>query len=351
MRLDNTEELRIRPRWATWSEVRELLDQGQARLAVVIPAGFAEGVQSATSHSRSRSSSMATNSMAASVTMSAASGVVGRFSADLAASHGLVVPEFIDFRTNMRFNPTMDFRDFTVPAQLGFITYQVTLAVAALGLARERELGTLEQLMVTPFRRLELTVGKGVPAVAIGGLNFAAMWAISLVVFDVPMNGSPLLLVALTLLFITAVVGWGVVDFVHLADAAAGHSVCLYPGHGGHDLFGVHGAGEEHARRVAGHLALCAAPALPGHRPQHHAQGRRAGGALAPGGALAAAEPGHGAGGTAQRGPAGGIERRRLQRLGGRFVASRSAFTAVWYCRYSLLAQPRARSTARCQPA
>jgi ABC-2 type transport system permease protein len=65
------------------------------------------------------------------------------------------------------------------------------LAVAALGLARERELGTLEQSMVTPFRHFELALGKGIPAVAIPILNFAAMWAIGLAVFHVPMNGSP----------------------------------------------------------------------------------------------------------------------------------------------------------------
>ena len=78
-------------------------------------------------------------------------------------------------------------------------------------MARERELGTLEQLMVTPLRRFEFTVGKGIPAIAIGGVNFVVMWIISLVVFQVPMNGSPLLLAALTLLFITAEVGWGLV--------------------------------------------------------------------------------------------------------------------------------------------
>ena len=210
LRLDQSEELRIHVQVSSVEEARELLDQGQVRLAVIVPAGFAAGLQSATTVQQIQFLADGTNSMVASVILSAATGVVGRFSADLAASYGLVVPEFIDFRTDIRFNPTLDIRDFTIPAQLGFIVYQVTLAVAALGLARERELGTLEQLMVTPFRRLELAVGKGVPALAIGFLNFGAMWIISRVVFDVPMNGSPLLLAALTLLFVAAVVGWGV---------------------------------------------------------------------------------------------------------------------------------------------
>jgi ABC-2 type transport system permease protein len=209
--LDNTEELWVRFHVDSPDEMRQLLDEGKVRMAVVIPAGFARELASAQSSQSIQVIADATNTMAASITMSAASGVVSRFSADLAASYGMIVPEFIDFRTNVRFNPTMDVRAYSVPAQLGFITYQVTLAVAALGLARERELGTLEQLMVTPLRRFELTVGKGIPAIAIGSVNFAVMWFISLVVFQVPMNGSPLLLAALTLLFITTEVSWGLV--------------------------------------------------------------------------------------------------------------------------------------------
>ncbi len=209
--LDNTEELQLRFLVENPEEMRHLLDTGQARLAVVVPAGFSRGLGSANSPQSIQIIADATNTMAASVTMSAASGVVSRFSAALAADYGLVIPEFIDFRTNVRFNPTMDVRHFSIPAQLGFITYQVTLAVAALALARERELGTLEQLMVTPLRRYELTAGKGLPAGAIGGLNFTVMWVISLAIFHVPMNGSPLLLMAFTLPFLAAVVSWGLV--------------------------------------------------------------------------------------------------------------------------------------------
>ena len=209
--LDNTEELWVQFHVDSPDDMRRLLDEGKARMAVVIPAGFSRGLDIGGSPQSIQVIADATNTMAASITMSAASGVVDRFSADLAAGHGMVVPELIDFRTSVRFNPTMNVRSYSIPAQLGFITYQVTLAVAALGLARERELGTLEQLMVTPLRRFELTVGKGVPAIAIGSVNFAVMWAISLVVFQVPMNGSPQLLAALTLLFITAEVSWGLV--------------------------------------------------------------------------------------------------------------------------------------------
>jgi ABC-2 type transport system permease protein len=208
--MDNTDVLSVQFYVNRPEEIRALLDAGQARLAVVIPADFGRGLSRIGTPQRIQIIVDGTNTIAASTCMSAASGVVGRFSSDLAASYGLVIPEFIDFRTDVRFNPTMDMRDFSIPAQLGFITYQVTLAVASLGLARERELGTLEQIMVTPVRRLELALGKGIPAIAIGAGNFGVMWIIGRTVFRLPMNGSLPLLAALTLLFITTVVSWGV---------------------------------------------------------------------------------------------------------------------------------------------
>jgi ABC-2 type transport system permease protein len=209
--LDNSEELHAQFYVQSMDQVRRLLDEGRARSAVIIPAGLAQEVESARSPQQIQVIADATNTMAASIAISAATGVVSRFSSDVASSHGLVTPEFIDFRTRVRFNPTMDIRNFSIPAQLGFIIYQVTLAVAALGLARERELGTLEQLMVTPLRRFELALGKGIPAIAIGWLNFVVVWIISLTVFRVPMNVSALVLSVLTMLFVVTVVSWGVV--------------------------------------------------------------------------------------------------------------------------------------------
>ncbi len=209
--LDNAEELSVRYYAEGNDDVRRLLDEGRVVLAVVIPAGFGESLIEPGASEPIQLIADGTSVVAAAATIGAASGVAGRFSADVARGLGLVAPELVDFRTSILFNPSLDFRDYTIPAQLGFIIYQVTLAVASLGLARERELGTMEQLMVTPIRRLELTLGKGLPAIAIGTVNFGVMWAVGRVAFGVPMNGSPLLLTALTVLFVTAVVGWGLV--------------------------------------------------------------------------------------------------------------------------------------------
>jgi ABC-2 type transport system permease protein len=218
--LDNAEELTVRYHLAGMDEVRQLLDQGRARLAVIIPTGFAREFQRHGSTPQVQVLADASNALAASVSMGAATGAVRRLEADLADNGALGnTPALssgparapIDFRSDIRFNPTLDYQVHSIPAQLGFITYQVTLALGALGLARERELGTLEQLMVTPLRGFELTLGKGLPAAAIGILNFGFLMLISRTVYQVPMNGSLALLFALTLLFVAAIVGWGLV--------------------------------------------------------------------------------------------------------------------------------------------
>jgi ABC-2 type transport system permease protein len=111
----------------------------------------------------------------------------------------------------VRYNPTLNMRPVAVAAQLGFIIYQVTLMVSALGLARERELGTLEQVLVTPFRRIELLAGKAIPAVLIAVVNFVIMYVIVIGVYGVPMRGSVVFLMGLTLLFILAQACWGLI--------------------------------------------------------------------------------------------------------------------------------------------
>jgi ABC-2 type transport system permease protein len=112
-------------------------------------------------------------------------------------------------RTQVRFNPALSVSFFVISAQLGFIIYQVALIVAALGITRERELGTLEQLLVTPLQRVELIAGKAIPAVIVASVNFIIVFLIGQQGFELPMRGSFPLLFGLSVLFIIAEVGWG----------------------------------------------------------------------------------------------------------------------------------------------
>ncbi len=208
--LDNRQELNVCHFPATLADVHRLLDQGEATLAVIIPTDFAADLADVSRTPHIQLIADASNNIPASIALSAARGAITAFAADLAAEHGLTANSTISMRATVRFNPTFNFKFFSVPAQVGFIVYQVTLTVASIGLARERELGTLEQLMVMPLRRIELVIGKAVPALIIGALNFLLMLTVAVFGFRVPMRGSLLLLFGLTLLFILAEIGYGI---------------------------------------------------------------------------------------------------------------------------------------------
>jgi len=206
--LDNRRELDVRHHPAALADTHRLLDQGEATLAVIIPAGFAADLSSITRTPQVQLIADASNTIPASIALRAAREAITAFAGETRFFPKNLV-SIIDLRTTVRFNPTFNHKFFTVPAQVGFIVYQVTLTVASIGLARERELGTLEQLMVMPLRRIELVIGKAIPALIIGALNFLFMLAVAIFGFHVPLRGSLPLLFGLTLLFIVVEIGYG----------------------------------------------------------------------------------------------------------------------------------------------
>jgi ABC-2 type transport system permease protein len=108
-----------------------------------------------------------------------------------------------------RFNAGLEDQPGSITAMLGMIVFQVTLVVAAQTFAREREMGTMEQLRVTPLKRIDLMAGKAMPTLLIGLVDFVAMIALVVVWFDIPVRGSLPLLILLTIPFVLAQIGWG----------------------------------------------------------------------------------------------------------------------------------------------
>ncbi len=108
-----------------------------------------------------------------------------------------------------RFNPNLIYRWFVVPALSGILVFFSALMVTSLSIARERELGTFDQLLVSPTTTLEIIVAKTVPALAIGALLGLMMIAAAAFAFRVPFTGSFWLLLPSLLLFILSVVGIG----------------------------------------------------------------------------------------------------------------------------------------------
>jgi ABC-2 type transport system permease protein len=208
--LDNRQELIACHFPETLADSHRLLDLGEAVLVVVIPDGFAADLADEVTEPHVQLISDASNSIAGSIALRSGNTAVLDFISDWSVERGLSAVVPVDLRTTVRYNSELNARLFSMPAQMGFIVYQVTLTVASIGLARERELGTLEQLMVVPLRRVEMVVGKAIPALLVGILNFVGMLAVNVHAYGIPMRGSLWLLLGLTVVFVLAEIGYGI---------------------------------------------------------------------------------------------------------------------------------------------
>lgn len=212
MRNVDTFDLRYHP--AQIEDLAPLVDQGSVSAAIVIPHGFAANLANAGSPPPQVQVVVdGSEPAAAEAALNAVRGIVATFGQRAGVqpagfSQGALTP--IDARVRVRFNEELKESNYTVPSEMGFMLAAITIMVASLGIARERELGTLEQLMVTPLRPIEMVIGKAVPAILLGYTVFLLMLGISLVGFGVPMRGSWPLLLILAAFYLFVELGWGI---------------------------------------------------------------------------------------------------------------------------------------------
>lgn len=207
--LNNREELEVIGHLMDVEEGGRLLDRGDAVILAVIPEGFSRALRGSRDSASVQLVADGSNDLVGGIALGAAREALTDFGMDASVARRAVPASLIELRTTVRFNPTFDVKRFAIPAQVGFIVYQVTLTVASVGLARERELGTLEQLIVMPLSRAELVLGKAAPALVVGMVDFLTMLAMTVWGFGIPIKGSLWLLLALTLLFVAAEIGYG----------------------------------------------------------------------------------------------------------------------------------------------
>jgi len=115
----------------------------------------------------------------------------------------------LDARVRVWFNPQLDSRDFMIPGVLALLLLVVTANLSSMAIVREKELGTLEQLSVTPLRRLELIVGKLAPYAVFGMLDVLLVVAVAVFWFEVPFRGSLPLLLWLSFVYLICTLGLG----------------------------------------------------------------------------------------------------------------------------------------------
>ncbi|MFZ5790912.1 MAG: ABC transporter permease [Pseudomonadota bacterium] len=107
------------------------------------------------------------------------------------------------------YNPNREYRNVMIPSLVGTLSMATVLIVVAMSVARERELGTFEQLLVSPLQPLEIVIGKAVPGVAIGMVQAVVIVGVITTLFGIPLTGSPLLLFGGLFVFLLAIAGAG----------------------------------------------------------------------------------------------------------------------------------------------
>jgi len=194
--------------------IDDWLVTGDAQLALVIAAGYgkasaSEGtpaVQVIADGSDSTSSTLALG-YATAIVRSEEAGLVARRLAD--AKGASAAPGRIELVSRVWYNPDLLSRWFYVPAVLAMILMIMTMLLSAMAVVREKEIGTMEQLMVTPISSWQLLVGKLFPFALIGLVQVFVVTAIAVWGFGVPLRGSFWLLLGLTMIFLLNTLGLG----------------------------------------------------------------------------------------------------------------------------------------------
>jgi ABC-2 type transport system permease protein len=190
-----------------------LVDSGAALVMVVIPPGFEEQISVLGNPAQVQVILDGADPSAARVAEMSAEGAVAAFAQKIALERfGHVVDqwgEVIEVDMRVWFNEELKTSNYEVPSELGFMLVGVALMLASLGIARERELGTLEQLMVTPLRSTELIFGKALPVLILSYGSFLIMLSLVVFVFKVPMRGSWSLLLIIAFFYLLIEMVWG----------------------------------------------------------------------------------------------------------------------------------------------
>jgi len=193
---------------------RQLVDRGEALAVLRINRGFENDLRAG------RAAQLqvildGTDSNTAGVVLNYSAKIAGQFSQKvlvtrLTRAKGVAdEPGGVELQTRAWFNENLESRNFYVPGVIAIIVLLVTLMLTSMAVVREKEIGTMEQIMVTPIKPLEFILGKTVPFALIGFADVLLITVVSLVWFEIPIRGSVLLLLGAAALYIMTSLGVG----------------------------------------------------------------------------------------------------------------------------------------------
>jgi ABC-2 type transport system permease protein len=212
------------------------LIEGRAQIALVIAAGFGEDVAAGRAP-RVQVIADGTDANSSGLGLGYASQILAQAGADMVASRmsaGASSPKpppsagRYELVPRVWYNPDLKSRWFYVPAVLAMVLMLVTMILPSMAVVREKEIGTLEQLSVTPLRPWQLILGKLTPFLVVGMLDMLLITALVRLLFHVPLRGSLLLLALLTFLFLLTTLGLGLLVSTLVRTQQQAMGLCVF---------------------------------------------------------------------------------------------------------------------------
>jgi ABC-2 type transport system permease protein len=197
------------------NDVDPYIERGRAWMALAIPAGYGEEI-AAGRPQKVQLVADGSDANSANISLGYAANLIANYAQQLAdtsfRAYGTTSPAprgGIEPRIRVWFNPELESRDFMIPGILALLLLVVTTNLSSMAIVRERELGTLEQLNVTPLRRWELIVGKLLPYALVGMIDVLLVIAVAVWWFQIPLRGSIWLLLGTTVIYLLTALGLG----------------------------------------------------------------------------------------------------------------------------------------------
>jgi len=195
-------------------ELQKLIENGKARVGLIIPPEYSSEIEG-TGQAHVAFILDGSDPSVASTALSASQLIGQAFSTKIQAERlerkgmSMVQSSPLEVHTQVWYNPDLEDSYFMVPGIIGMILYMITSIVTANSIVKERERGTIEQLIVTPIRPWELVVGKIIPYVLLALFNTIEVIVVGSLWFKVPVRGSVILILALSSLFLLSSLGIG----------------------------------------------------------------------------------------------------------------------------------------------
>jgi len=194
-----------------YQKLQELLDKGKIKIGLVIPAGFSKEIVSGEEVSV-QTLLDGSDGNTGTIGLGYVSGLTANYTSNilLQEKRFLTQKPFLDYRVRVWYNPELKSTNFIIPGLIAAIIMIMSALLASLTFAREWERGTMEQLLSTPVKSVELVSGKFIPYFVIGAIDVVTVLLLGTLVFEVPLRGDLFLLSGVCLIYLVGATALGI---------------------------------------------------------------------------------------------------------------------------------------------